>query len=315
VINKSYHPALIFSVGLHFIILAVLLLGDFSTENKPVVPVTQMAPIQAVMIDQSKVNQLVEKLRKEKSADKAAEKKRLRDAENELSQANKKRKKEEARIKKLERERKAKIKEKKKADAAAKKSKLAAQAAEKSRKEHVAQQKIAEKSAADAKAKQIKEQKKIKDKKIKDEKIAKDKALKLKQKKLADDKRKKEEAIKRVQQEKILAQQMEEEMAGRQQARSQQVMSEINRYTALIIASIQRNLITDQSSMENKSCKLTISLSPSGFVTNVVIGAGDQGVCQASKTAIYKAGTLPVSKDPEVFKEMRKISVTVQPEF
>jgi len=169
-------------------------------------------------------------------------------------------------------------------------------------------QKSAEKSAADAKDKRVKEQKIAQEK-------AKQKAIKEKNLKIAEDKRKKEEAFKRAEQEKMLAQQMEQEMASRQQARSQQVMSEISRYTALIIASIQRNLITDRSSMENKSCKLTISLAPSGFVTNVVIGGGHQGVCQASKTAIYKAGTLPVSKDPEVFKEMRKISVTVQPEF
>ena len=67
--------------------------------------------------------------------------------------------------------------------------------------------------------------------------------------------------------------------------------------------------------MEGKSCKLTISLAPSGFVTNVQLGQGDGIVCAASKTAIYKAGTLPVSKDPEVFKEMRTISLTVVPEF
>ncbi len=108
---------------------------------------------------------------------------------------------------------------------------------------------------------------------------------------------------------------MAEEMAGRQQARRQQQLSEINRFTALIIQTIQRHLITDRSSMAGKSCKLTISLATSGFVTNVVIGQGDRIVCQAAQKAIYKAGTLPVSKDPEVFKEMRKISVTVIPEF
>jgi colicin import membrane protein len=38
-------------------------------------------------------------------------------------------------------------------------------------------------------------------------------------------------------------------------------------------------------------------------------------VCDAAQTAILKAETLPVSKDPEVFKEMRKLAVTVIPDF
>ena len=113
----------------------------------------------------------------------------------------------------------------------------------------------------------------------------------------------------------MLEQQMAEEMARRQQARRQQVMSEIQKYTALITQTIQQNLITDRSTMEGKSCKLTISLAPSGFVTNVALGQGNRLVCEAARTAIYKAGTLPVSKDPQVFKEMRTISLTVIPEF
>ena len=113
----------------------------------------------------------------------------------------------------------------------------------------------------------------------------------------------------------MLAEQMAAEMATRQKARSQQVMTEIGRYTALIKQTIKQNLITDRSTMEGKSCKLTISLAPSGFVTNVKLGQGNATVCSAAKTAIYKAGTLPVSKDPEVFKEMRTISLTVVPEF
>ena len=107
---------------------------------------------------------------------------------------------------------------------------------------------------------------------------------------------------------------MAEEMASRQQARRQQMMTEIGRFTALITQTIKRNLITDRSTMEGKSCKLTISLAPSGFVTNVVTGSGDRRVCEAAKTAVYKAGTLPVSKDPEIFREMRTISLTVAPD-
>ncbi|MBA6388516.1 cell envelope integrity protein TolA, partial [Colwellia sp. BRX10-2] len=171
------------------------------------------------------------------------------------------------------------------------------------RKQKEEEQKIAEQATADAKAKRLKEE------------IAAKKADDLLKKKAAERKRKEQEAQERARQQEMLEQQMAEEMAVRQQARYQQTMSEVGRFTALIRQTIQGNLITDRSTMEGKSCKLTISLAPSGFVTNVVIGKGDQVVCSASKTAIYKAGTLPVSKDPEVFKEMRTISLTVVPEF
>jgi len=303
-VNKPFIYALLLSIGLHVTLVIVLFIGNFTSTTKPMPVAAQIAPIQAVVVDQSKVEQQIKRIKKQKADATAAEKKRLRDIENKISRAKKKRANEEAQIKALERKRKLKEKEKKKADAEAKKSRAKAAEAEKFRKQKVAEQKKAEKSAADAKAKRLKE-KKAADKKAADKR----------KKEAADKKRKAKEAKERAVQEQLLEQQLAEEMAGRQQARHQQVMTETNRYTALIIQAIQRNLITDRSTMEGKSCKLTISLASSGFVTNVVVGQGDRIVCQAAQKAIYKAGTLPVSKDPEVFKTMKKISVTVLPEF
>ena len=284
------------------------MLGDFTSTPKPMPEVSQVTPIQAVVVDQAKVDNQVKKLKKQKADAEAAEKKRIRDAERKLENAKKKRLKEEARIKDLERQRKKKIQEKKKADDAAKKAKAKAVAAEKAHKKKIAEQKKAEEIAAAAKAKRIKEE-------IAAKKLAEKKAAEKRRKAEAEKKRKKKEAKERAAQDALLQEQLAEEMAGRAQARQQQLMSEINRFTALIIQTIQRNLITDRSTMEGKSCKLTISLASSGFVTNVVIGQGNRIVCDAAQNAIYKAGTLPVSKDPEVFREMRKISVTVIPEF
>lgn len=306
------HKPLILSIGLHLGLILVLVLGDFDSTPEPMPVVSQITPIQAVVVDQAKVDNQVKKLKKQKADAAAAEKKRLKDAKQRLANTKKKRLKEEARIKDLERQRKKKVQEKKNADDAAKKSKAKAATAEKNRKKKVAEQKKSDEVAAAAKAKRIKDE--VAAKKAA-KKVADKKAADKREKAAADKKRKEQEAKERAVQEKLLEQQLAEEMAGRAQARRQQLMSEINRFTALIIETIQRNLITDRSSMEGKSCKLTISLAPSGFVTNVVIGKGDRIVCDAAQKAIYKAGTLPVSKDPEIFKEMRKISVTVIPEF
>lgn len=297
--SRKFAIALSLSFLLHIVLAAVLLMGDFDSEPKVAPKVVQVQTIQATIVDKSKIEAQVNKI-KQKKLDDAQQ---LKDLEQQVASARVKRAKEEKRIKELERQRKKKLLEKKAADSAAKKALSKANAAEKIRKQKDEEQKIAEQATADAKAKRLKEE------------IAAKKADDLLKKKAAERKRKEQEAQERARQQEMLEQQMAEEMAVRQQARYQQTMSEVGRFTALIRQTIQGNLITDRSTMEGKSCKLTISLAPSGFVTNVVIGKGDQVVCSASKTAIYKAGTLPVSKDPEVFKEMRTISLTVVPEF
>lgn len=296
--SPKYSTPLALSFAIHIVLAVVLLWGDFSTPPKPTPTAVQMEPIQAVVVEKSKVDAQINKIKKQKADD--AQK--LKDLENSIAAAKKKRINEEKRIKNLERQRKKKEQEKKAADSAAKKAKAKANAADKLRKQKELEKKQADEAAADAKAKRIKEEQAAK------------KAEDLRKKKIAERERKEQEALERAAQQKLLEQQMAEDMANRQQARRQQMMTEIGRFTALITQTIKRNLITDRSTMEGKSCKLTISLAPSGFVTNVVTGQGDRRVCEAAKTAVYKSGTLPVSKDPEIFREMRTISLTVAPD-
>ncbi len=305
--SKTFSIGLVLSVLLHALLAAALLLGDFSSHSKPKTTPSAAQPIQAVVVDSNKVAEQVNKIKK-KQADDA---KKLKEYENQISSAKKKQAKEEERIKSLEKQRKQKEIEKKKADTAAKKSKAKALAAEKDTKKKLAEKQKEEKAAADAKAKRLKEEKAAK----KAEELRKKKADDLRKKKAAEKKRQEKLAKERAIQDQLLNEQMAEEMASRNKARQQQVMTEIGRYTALIKQTIIRNLITDKSTMEGKSCKLTISLAPSGFVTNVQLGQGDSTVCAASKNAVYKAVNLPVSKDAEVFKEMKTISLTVVPEF
>ncbi|TWX73538.1 cell envelope integrity protein TolA [Colwellia sp. C1TZA3] len=296
--SSKYSTPLALSFAIHTVLAVVLLSGDFSSPPKPTVTSVQMEPIQAVVVERSKVEAQINKIKKQKADDA----KKLKDLENSIAAAKTKQVNEEKRIKSLERQRKKKEQEKKAADSAAKKSQAKANAADKQRQQKELERAQADKAAADAQAKRIKEEQAAK------------KAEDLRKKKAADRKRKQQEERERAAQQKLLAQQMAEEMANRQQARRQQMMTEIGRFTALITQTIKRNLITDRSTMEGKSCKLTISLAPSGFVTNVVTGQGDRRVCEAAKTAVYKAGTLPVSKDPEIFREMRTISLTVAPD-
>jgi len=290
------------SVILHVGIVAILFLGDFSSETKPKKNTSvaqEVKPIEATIVDGAKLQKAINKIKKQK----ADEKRRVEKIEKRADDAKKRRAKEEARIKKLEKQRKVKEQEKKRADKAAKESNKKAANAEKVRKQKEQEKKKAEDAAAQARSKRIEAE------------AATKKANELRKKQIAERKRKEKAAADKAIQEKLLAEQMAAEMATRNKARQQQMMSEIQRYAALITSVIDQNMINDRSTMEGKSCKLMISLAPSGFVTQVRNVSGDAVVCEAAKRAVYKAGTLPVSKDPEIFKEMRNIDVTVVPEF
>jgi len=304
--STTLMKAIWLSVFLHIGLVAVLFMGDFSTNEKPnntQLIAQEVKPIEATVVDSDKLHKAINEIKKQKADEKSAEQKRLADIEKRASDAKKRRAKEEAQIKKLEQQRKVKEQEKKRADKAAKEANTKAANAEKIRKQKEQEKKKAEDAAAQARSKRLAAEAEAK------------KADELRKKQIAERKRKEKEAAEKAAQQKMIAEQMAAEMATRNQARQQQIMSEIQRFAALITNVIDQNMISDRSTMEGKSCKLMISLAPSGFVTQVRKVSGDTVVCEAAKRAIYKAGSLPVSKDPEIFKEMRNISVTVVPEF
>jgi len=294
------------SAFLHVGLVAVLFMGDFTTDNKPKknTSVAQnVEPIQATIVDAAKLQKAINKIKKQKADDTKAEKSRILAIEKRASDAKKRRAREEARIKKLEKQRKKKEQEKIRADKAAKEANVKAANADKIRKQKEQEKQKSEDAAAQARTKRLKAE------------AAAKKSDDLRNKQIAERKRKEKAAADQIVREKLLAEQMAAEMTTRNKARQQQMMSEVQRYAALITNVIDQNMINDRSTMEGKSCKLMISLAPSGFVTQARVVAGDAVVCEAAKRAVFKAGTLPVSKDPEIFKKMRNIGVTVLPEF
>ncbi len=304
-LKSAYAKALWLSIALHLALLFGLFSGDFasSPKPKPTPSVQSGEPINAIVIDKAKFEKAINKIKQQKISQRDTEKKRLKAVEKRAADAKKRRTREEARIKKLEKQRKKKEQEKITADKAAKSSKAKAAKAEKIRKQKEQEKQVAEKAAAAAKSKRLKEEADAK------------KAENLRLEKIAERKRQEIAAKEQAIQDAMLAEQMANEMASRNQARHRQVMTEVERYGALITRSINQRLIKDRSTMTGKSCKLNITLAPSGFVIDVKVAQGDKVVCDAAKIAVGKAGNLPVSKDPEVFKEMRKLAVTVIPEF
>jgi len=254
--------------------------------------------VSAVTVDQKQVEQKIAQLRKKEDDQKRAEDKRIRDLERRASNARKERESEARQIKKLEQERKAKEKETAEAQAQAKKARAIEQQ-ERAKAKQAEKQKQESENAAKAAA---------------DKRKAEEDALKKAQ---AERKKREEEAERKreqAMQEQMLQDQLAKEQAARSKIRQQQVVSEVDKYRALIMARIQQNLLIDEK-MKNQQCRVNIRLGFNGLVTQVTSLGGDRLVCEAALRAVRMADTLPVSKDKDVFDQLKNINLTIKPEF
>lgn len=170
-----------------------------------------------------------------------------------------------------------------------------------------------EKTEADKKrkAEEEKKRKAEEDKKKKDAEVRKKKEEEDKKRKAdAEKKRKEEDAKRREQQESDLEAQMEEE-AQSSAARRQQVLSEVDKYKALIYNKVKRNWIVPANPIGD--CRVQVRLGPGGIVLDVSDGIGDSVLCRSAVAAVRKAEPLPVPADPDVFEEMRVINFRMDP--
>lgn len=315
--KSDFTVPFIISAVLHIGVIAILAMGvDFQDKPKLPTPQAQSAPVQAVVVDQQKVDDYVQKLKQDKAAAERRERERQQELDRQANEAKKAREQEQQRIRKLEAERKQKELETRKAADAAKAAKLKeqqekekAQKAEAERKAKEQQRKEAEEAALKAEQKRKAEEAAAK----KAEEERKRKEAERKAKEEAERKRKAEEEARR-RQEQELADALAAEQAALSATRNRQVMSEVDRYRAMITATIQRNLVVDES-MRGRVCKVKVRLAKDGFVTNSQIIEGDPVVCRAAKAAINKAGRLPVSQEPDVYQLMKEINLEVRPEF
>lgn len=194
-------------------------------------------------------------------------------------------------------------------------------AAEQQRQKRLQREKAArEKRDAERKrkalAKQVAEKKKQAEAKKKRE-LARKAEEALAQKKAAEAKEQKRKQAEAAEQERLAQQQEQLEEALREEqaeiaaAQRKRVVSEKQRYSALIKATIQRNLIVNDA-FKGKKCLLNIRLGIGGVVLKVNQLSGDDALCRAAINAVYKPTNLPVSRDPAVFAELRDINLTVE---
>ena len=262
--------------------LLMLLVFSLDWTPKSVKPGTTK-PIQAELVDMSKLREIearkkAEQAAKEKAAkEKAAKKKAAREKAAKEKAAKEKAAKEKAAKEKAAKEKAAK---------------------EKAAKEKAAKEKAAKEKAAKEKAAKEKAAK---------EKAAKEKAAK---EKAEQDARRKAEAARQREAEQALQAQLAEEAA---QARAQSALSEFIPY---IQEKVQNNWLRPLGSPPGLSCVVQVKLIPGGEVvgTRVVRSSGNRLFDESVERAVQKASPLPLPDDPALFKYFREINFKFVPD-
>jgi len=178
------------------------------------------------------------------------------------------------------------------------------QAAE--RKKKAARDKKRKKAEADKKRKADAEKKRKKE--AEDKKRRED--AEKKRKKEAEEKKRREDAEKkrRLEAEREMQAQM---VAEQNAAKQQQILTEVQKYVALIKSKISRNWIVGN---QTGQCVLEVKLAAGGFVIDVREISGTPGICRSAQAAVYKADPLPVSPKQDVFNKMRTLRLTLDPQ-
>ena len=276
--------AVIYAVLMHLVLL-LLLVFSLDWTPKAIKPGTHK-PIQAQLVDSSKLQAIEEK--------KQAEQRRVEDDKRKAeAEVERKKKAEQDKKRKAEAERKKKVEQDKKRKVETERKKKAEQ--DKKRKAEAERKKKAEQ-----------------DKKRKAEAERKKKAEQDKKRKAEAERKKKAaaEAASRKAAEEALQAQLAEEAA---QARAESALSQ---YIPYIQDKIQRNWLRPAGSPKGLSCLILVKLIPGGEVVDarVVRSSGDPLFDRSVETAVLKASPLPLPEDAAMFKYFREINFNFKPD-
>jgi colicin import membrane protein len=171
------------------------------------------------------------------------------------------------------------------------------------RKEAIRKENLRKKQLEEARKKREREtQDKLEIEQNKERAIAEQRA---KDAKLKDEQKKRQAEL-----DQVLTQQLEEEQAQMSQANQKRVLSEIEKYKSLVHSKVQQNLQTDGGFI-GETCLVNVRLASDGLVLKTSAISGKPALCRIAEAAILRAGTLPMSKDPEVMAQFRQFDIEV----
>lgn len=309
---KDHPRAFLYAVLVHLALIGMLVFSlDWTI--KPEGGPAQSKPVQAIAIDESKLEAELERLQQAETQKEREAAERLRKIEEQARQAEAARELEQQRLQELKKKQEAeaqrlrdqeaqrKLEQQKAAEAKRQQEDLARkkQAEEKRLAELEAKRKMEaeaqRKAEAEAKAKAEAEAK------AKAEAEAKAKAEAEVRAKAEADARAKAEA------EQALREQLDRERGLRNE-------QEIGRYKAAIRAQIERNWFKPPNSPLGKSCIVLVQVIPSGDVAGVRIvrSSGDPAFDRSVEAAVYRAVPLPLPSDPGLRQQFRELELAFE---
>lgn len=306
---RFYRLPFVQSLVLHGFVFLLLLLS-FKNQSTVLKPQPELEIVQAMVLDDAKIQAEVDKLRLKEEQKRLAEDNRQRLLE-------KRRKEEQKRLveiktKRQQEERLARAEEKKRQ---AIKKKQAQRLAELKKQQKEEMKRLAEikRQKEETEKKRLaeeKKQKEAKDKRVKEEK----RLAELAQKRKAAAERRKQEEISRKQRAKELDVKKQRD-AKRKAAALAQYKKGIEKAKVLIRQKIERNWIRPLSAVKDLSCKIQVKVIPGGEVVyaRVIKSSGNSPFDRSAERAVLKATPLPVPTKPELFSEFRTFEFNFNP--
>jgi len=297
----------VYAIIIHIFFLGILVVSyDWSAQPAPSKPKVNI--INAVAIDESRVQAEIEKLKKaeaERRQQDAKRQQRVKDEEHRLAELKKKKQQEQQRLKEQQKKRAA---EEKKAKALAQQKKAEA---EKLKKLKTEQQALEQKREAEQKRlAELEKQRKAEAERLKKQQEEQAR-IEAERKRKALEKKKQREA-ERALQEQLAA----EEQAALEAERKRQSDREVDKYVEIIRQKVERNWLRPAGSHAGMSCVVAVSLIPGGDVlqARVTRSSGDPVFDRSVETAVLKASPLPLPPDASLFDRFRDLEFVFSPE-
>ena len=309
--EPAFKKALQISASLHLALLLAMFINFSFFDKHEVIEVplysASNAPLQASVVENPNLKEADKPTRKKPEPKKEPPKPEPKpepeeDPQEELQKQEEERKIQEQKEIQVRKKQEEAKKKKQEADVALKKKKEK-EKLDKQKKDDERKKAEAEKKKKEELAKKKKEEE-LKKKKAAD---AKKKADALKKKKAEDKQRKQEldQAAEELMLEDELAEEADE---ARRAARQGQLLTEKQRYVAMIVERVRQSWFTDDT-MNGKECIIELKLASNGFVTSLNIVGGDAGVCSAAENAINRVGRFPMPEDPDLNQEFRELKL------
>jgi len=299
--------ALFYAILVHVVLFAILTISlDWSSEpEEPAVPVNI---VKATSVDEKKVQDQLNKLKKAEQDRIKKEQQRQKKLEDEAKKAREQRQAEERKLREIEKKR---LQEKRELE----------------KQKQMKQQELAtqEKKLLDLKKKREAEEKARRTEELKLAKAREEKKrleAEAQKRKIEEEKRRKAEEEEMLRQAMIAEEQalMQDQMAAEEAKlaaeREAQAQSEIDKYRALIRQKIERNWRKPSATRSGLSCEVFVRLIPGGGVSHVEItkSSGDGIFDSSVEKAVRKAEPLPVPPDPDLFDRFRDVRFVFKPE-